>query len=83
MEFRMREERTPTEANKALARLWFAERWNKGNVSVADGIFSQHFTLSGVEVRQKARNRTSSRLGKEFCISPLPWKTRGSRMIGW
>jgi len=39
-----------TEESKALARLWFAEGWNNGNVSVADGIFSPHLTLNGVEV---------------------------------
>jgi predicted ester cyclase len=48
--FPMRDKRMSIEANKALARLWFAEGWNQGNVSVADGIFSPHLTLNGIEV---------------------------------
>ncbi len=39
-----------TKENKALARHWFAEGWNKGNATVADVIFSPHFTLNGIEV---------------------------------
>ena len=53
----MREKHMSTEAHKALARLWFAEGWNKGNVSVADGIFSLHFTLNGIEVGPEGPKR--------------------------
>ena len=39
-----------TKENKALARHWFAKGWNKGNVTLADSIFSPHFILNGIEV---------------------------------
>jgi|SRR5262245_16505240 predicted ester cyclase len=55
-----------TEENKALARLWFAEGWNKGNVSVADGIFSPHFTLNGIEVGPEGPKQNVLRTRKGF-----------------
>ena len=55
-----------TEENKALARRWFAEGWNKGNVSVADGIFSPHFTLNGSEVGPEGPKQNVIRTRRGF-----------------
>ncbi len=53
------------EENKALARRWFTEGWNKGNTAVADEIFAPHFLLNGVEVGPEGpkRNVTRTRTG--------------------
>ena len=55
-----------TKENKALARLWFAEGWNKGNVTVADGIFSPHFTLNGIEVGTEGTKKNVARTRRGF-----------------
>jgi predicted ester cyclase len=53
------------EKSKELARRWFAEGWNKGNIAVADDIFAPHFTLNGFEVGPAGpkRNVTRARTG--------------------
>jgi steroid delta-isomerase-like uncharacterized protein len=35
------------DANKALARRWFAEGWSRGNLAIAEEIFAPDFTLRG------------------------------------
>ena len=35
------------EANKALARRWFEEGWNRGRLDLADEIFAADFVLRG------------------------------------
>lgn len=55
-----------TEENKALARHWFAEGWNTGNVTVADEIFSPHFTLNGMEIGPEGPKKNVVRTRKRF-----------------
>jgi steroid delta-isomerase-like uncharacterized protein len=55
-----------TKENKALARHWFAEGWNKGNVTVADSIFSSHFTLNGIEVGPEGPKKNVARTWRGF-----------------
>jgi predicted ester cyclase len=38
------------ERNKALARRWFEEGWNRGNVAIAPSIFAPGFVLRGERV---------------------------------
>jgi len=38
------------ERNKALARRWFEEGWNQGNVAIAPQIFAADFVLGGRRV---------------------------------
>lgn len=41
---------TEQEANKALARRWFEQGWNRGEVGIAPEIFAPGFVLAGREV---------------------------------
>jgi len=51
------------EEHKAIARRWFAEAWEQGNLAVADEIFAPNFTLSGTPVGPEGprRNVTATR----------------------
>ncbi|MFF1277491.1 ester cyclase [Streptomyces marokkonensis] len=46
------------EANKALARYWFQEGWNRGNVEVADRVFAPGFLLGGEPVGPEGPKRS-------------------------
>jgi predicted ester cyclase len=53
---------TVQEANKALARYWFEEGWNRGNLAVADRVFAPDFRMGGRTVgpdgpRESVRRR--------------------------
>jgi predicted ester cyclase len=46
------------EANKALARRWFREGWERGNVDIADEIFDRDLMLRGRRVGPEGPRRS-------------------------
>ncbi|MGI5519951.1 ester cyclase [Micromonospora sp. CA-259024] len=83
------------ERNKALARLWFEEGWNRGNLEVADRIFSADFMMGGRTVgpdgpRDSVRRRHAAfadltvEIGVQVAEGPwvATWFTTRARHIG-
>lgn len=54
------------EANKALARYWFEEGWNKGNLAVADRVFAPDFRMGGKVVGPDGPRRSVRRRHDAF-----------------
>jgi predicted ester cyclase len=55
-----------TEENKKLARHWFTDGWNKGDMTVADSVFSPHLTINGVEVGPEGPKKNVARTRRGF-----------------
>lgn len=54
------------ERNKALARRWFAEGWNRGNLGIAGEIFAPDFVLRGRRVGPAGPQRSVQAIRSVF-----------------
>ncbi|MFI2209332.1 ester cyclase [Streptomyces sp. NPDC020141] len=70
------------EANKALARYWFDQGWNRGNVAAADRVFAPGLILGGERVGPEGPRRSvlrrhaafsGLRVEVELQIAEGPW----------